>query len=130
MHARVACAAAAIENAVPYAASRSSRRSGVVRLHCYRRDQEHHQQREYPEQNQARIVEPRRRARAGRDILEHEVHQRDDQARHEQHHRDGAVIGGQLPQDPGCGRRVAPQSYPARRSMLRLIMDRNASSSD
>ena len=31
-HARVACAAAAMENAVPYAASRSSRRRGVVRM--------------------------------------------------------------------------------------------------
>ncbi len=32
MHASVACAAAAIENAVPYAASRSSLRRGVVKM--------------------------------------------------------------------------------------------------
>jgi hypothetical protein len=33
-------------------------------------------------------------------VLEHEVHQRDNQNRHYQYHRDAAVVGGQLPQDP------------------------------
>jgi hypothetical protein len=32
--------------------------------------------------------------------LKHEVHQRDNQDRHRQDHRDAAVIGGQLAQDP------------------------------
>ena len=82
------------------------------------------------EQDQAGVVECRRRAWPGRNVLEHEVHQRDDQARHHQNHRDAASVSGELTQDPRCAGAVGPQSYPAWRSVLRLMIDRNASSSE
>ena len=65
-----------------------------------------------------------------RDVVEHEVHQRDDEDRHHQNHRDAAAVSGELTQDPRCGGAVGLKSYPARRSVLRLMIDRNASSSE
>ncbi len=49
-----------------------------------------------------------RRTRSVRGVLEHEVHQRDNQDRHRQDHRDAAVIGGKLAQDPKV---VAPYGF-------------------
>ena len=69
-----------------------------------------------------------------RRIFEHEVHQGYNQDRHHQDHCDAAVIGGQLAQDPrrggGVRLQVPVKPYPAWGMVLRLIMDRNASSSD
>jgi hypothetical protein len=44
-----------------------------------------------------------------RSILEHEVHQRNDQDWYQQDQRDAAMIGGQLAQDPRRGRSVTAQ---------------------
>ena len=48
-------------------------------LHRYRRDQKHHNEREHAQHDQAGVVERRGHAGPMRRVLEHEVHQRDDQ---------------------------------------------------
>src|ERR1700722_17648906 len=67
-------------------------------------------------------------------IVKHEVHQRDNQDRYREDHRDTAVIGDQLAQNPRGGGDVPLEAHPALGPascmMLRLMMDRNASSSD
>jgi endonuclease III-like uncharacterized protein len=45
-----------------------------------------------------------------RGILKHEVHQRNNQNWHRQDHRNAAVIGGKLTQNPRRRGGVAPQS--------------------
>ena len=115
---------------MPYAASRSSRRSGVVRIRS-----------SVPDTRSRCIVidvirnitisgntpSMIRQALLNGDgvpggcgaVLEHEVHQRDDQARGHQDHRDAAMIGGQLAQDPGGRREVAPRAQRAQPVLLR-----------
>lgn len=44
-----------------------------------------------------------------RDVLEHEIHQRDDQDGYQQDHRDTAVISGKLPENPRRSGRVVLQ---------------------
>ena len=63
-------------------------------------------------------------------ILEHEVHQRDDEARYHEDHRHTAVICRQLAQDPPGGREIALRAQLASAAVLCRMTDRNASSSD
>ena len=65
-----------------------------------------------------------------RRVLEHEVHQRDDQAGYDEDHRDAAVIGGELAQDSRGGGEVGLRAQPAAAAVLCRMTDRNASSSD
>lgn len=86
-----------------------------------------------PEHDQAGGVERRRLTGSARHLDEHEIQQRDDQARDQQDHRGAAVVAGELSQDPGGRREIAArvqraQAAPA--AVPRRMMDRNASSSD
>ena len=65
-----------------------------------------------------------------RGVLEHEVHQRDDEARHHEDHRDAAVIRRELAQDSPGGGEIGLRAQPVAAAVLCRMTDRNASSSD